>query len=163
MNYNHIIIAIFSYQNLFNMNLFIYILLGLSLITSCSKVANTPPPFTAGAEVNTNSANSILCKSASFSGIIKDSVSFIEKGIVYAITTNPSITNNKILDPNSGITISAKSNTLLENTKYFYRAYIIKAGNNIVYGGEGNFTTPKCSGGGGGGGIDSKQFISTRS
>lgn len=126
--------------------------------TTPTEPTNQAPPYNASAEVNTYDVASITCVSAQFSGIVTSGVSFSEKGIVYATSSNPTISSNKLIDVSSGNTINALGSGLSPNTKYYYRAYIISNGNEL-YGGEGSFTTPNCGGGGSGLIIDSNFYM----
>ncbi len=126
--------------------------------TTPTEPVNQAPPFSASAEVNTYDVASITCVSAQFSGIVTSGVSFSEKGIAYATSSNPTISSNKLIDESSGNTINALASGLSPNTKYYYRAYIISNGNEL-YGGEGSFTTPSCGGGGSGLIIDSNFYM----
>ena len=65
-----------------------------------------------------------------------------QRGVCWAVTTNPTIVNDKTTD---GAAIGSFSSAILglkQNTRYFVRAYA-KNGNGVAYGRELSFTTPQ--------------------
>jgi gliding motility-associated-like protein len=75
--------------------------------------------------VTTGSSSAITANSATLAGNVSSDggATVNDKGIVYATTANPSITDNKLANGNGTGAISANASSLLSNTTYHYRAY----------------------------------------
>ncbi|RZK64326.1 MAG: hypothetical protein EOO92_27655, partial [Pedobacter sp.] len=89
-------------------------------------------------------ATSVTISTATVAGTVNSNggSTITEKGICYNTSSNPTVTNNKIVDPsgNANPNITADLTKLTGNTTYFARAY---ATNSIgtAYGSEITFTT----------------------
>ncbi len=100
-------------------------------------------PVVSLALINTLPVNTITKTSATSGGnVVSEGISsIIERGIVYATTPNPILTNNKIIDENVGIgNFISNIIGLTASTKYFVRAYATNS-NGTSYGDEVSFTT----------------------
>ena len=94
--------------------------------------------------ITTNSPTSLTSVSAVVGGnvTIAGGGNVIERGICWSTTTNPTITDNVIIDNGATIgTFTAALSGLTASTTYFVRAYV-KNELGLVYGSEVSFTTP---------------------
>jgi hypothetical protein len=124
---------------------------------NCGGLGNIVTPT-----ITTNAVTGITSNSATFGGVISNANGdqIMERGIVYSISPNPTLSSNKIII-GSGIgtfdTISALSyqytHLLNSNTTYYVRAYAITENNIASYGNQVSFTTHSVGQVGPGGGL----------
>jgi hypothetical protein len=112
------------------------------------------PVWGGNASVSTTAISSITSSGAVSGGTITGACSgIVERGVVYATTTNPTTANTKVI---SGATnpYTASISGLSPSTTYYVRAYVT-TGNGTVYGSQVSFTTADATVGdaGPGGGI----------
>ena len=118
------------------------LLFAIVIISSCSKTKVEPQASIS--TVTTLPATSVTISTATVAGTVNSNggSTITEKGICYNTSSNPTVTNNKIVDPsgNANPNITADLTKLTGNTTYFARAY---ATNSIgtAYGSEITFTT----------------------
>jgi len=94
------------------------------------------------ATVTTDAATSITTTSAVLGGNVTaaGSSAVSERGIVYSLTSNPTVTNTKVPNGTGTGTFSATVGGLASNTLYYVRAYAINSGG-PNYGSQQTFTT----------------------
>lgn len=92
--------------------------------------------------VRTSAPTIITSNSATLGGNVTSigSSPVLERGVVYATTTNPTISNTKITSVNGTGAFSVNATNLTANTTYYVKAYAINS-QGIGYGSEVNFTT----------------------
>jgi len=112
------------------------------IISSCSKTDTEPQASIPS--ISTSAASLVKITTATVGGIVNSNggATITEKGICYNTSSNPTIANNKIVDPsgNANSNITADLSKLNGSTTYYARAY---ATNSIgtAYGSEITFTT----------------------
>lgn len=108
--------------------------------------AATPIYDTTIKPIITDTAFNIKANSADISGVIINiptcSNNIIERGFCYALSPNPTISNNVITNGSGTGSFSSKLNNLEPKTTYYIRAYA-KNRDGIVYGNERIFKTRK--------------------
>jgi hypothetical protein len=112
--------------------------------------------------ITTNAVTAITSNSATFGGAISNANGnhIMERGIVYSISPNPTLSSNKIIIGNGIGTFDTISglgyqyaHLLKPNTTYYARAYAVTENNISAYGNEVSFTTLSIGQAGPGGGI----------
>lgn len=96
-----------------------------------------------GTQVQTSAPSSITATSATFNGSIVEegSPAYTEKGFCYSTSSNPTISNNKVIVSGTGSGPYSKNVTgLALQTTYYVRAYAMQNGQ-PVYGNALNFET----------------------
>lgn len=125
-----------------------YVFFLLVLLSGCTKPDTptpnpTPPNPTNGvATIITFQASGISSDSAITGGNItlNGDVPVTESGICYAVTTNPTVANNKVTKTVTSGSFSVSLKNLSATTKYYYRAYFINS-KGTTYGNQETFTT----------------------
>jgi len=134
---NHMIMKKSAYQ----IHAIIALMLSVSLLSSCSKTTDTPPPvFT----VTTTPVTLITATTARSGGSItvtSGTPVIIEKGVCYSTTANPTITSYTVPITGSSVAIFTSDITgLTANTTYHVRAYTVDE-SGAKYGEDLTFTT----------------------
>ncbi|WP_431241760.1 T9SS type A sorting domain-containing protein [Flavobacterium sp. P21] len=106
-------------------------------------VIEEPEPFVANTLVPTNITVSGAVVSGTISSEKNDGKCLAETGFVYSLTSNPMITDNKVIVGSSLGSITSTLINLKGNTKYYVKAYAINSNGFVAYGNEVNFTTNK--------------------
>ena len=114
------------------------------------KLPSSAPSSFVSANITTKAIVGITPNSATFGGIVSNANSnqIIERGVVYATSTNPTV-NSKKINIGTGIgtydSITSRffgyEHFLQSNTTYYVRAYAITENNITLYGNEVSFTT----------------------
>jgi hypothetical protein len=114
------------------------------------KLPSSAPSSFVSANITTKTVVGITPNSATFGGIVSNANSnqIIERGVVYATSTNPTVNSKKIsigkgIGSYDSITsrVFGNQHFLQSNTTYYVRAYAITENNITLYGNEVSFTT----------------------
>jgi len=128
-------------KSAYQIHAIIALMLSVSLLSSCSKTTDTPPPvFT----VTTTPVTLITATTARSGGSItvtSGTPVIIEKGVCYSTTANPTITSYTVPITGSSVAIFTSDITgLTANTTYHVRAYTVDE-SGAKYGEDLTFTT----------------------
>jgi hypothetical protein len=129
--------------------IFRYITVGILLINifSCKKEDdNVPTPEVTVATITTTAASNITQTTAASGGNVTDDggATVSEKGICWAISQNPTTSNNKISGGSGTGSFTSNITGLTSATTYYVRAYAINSAG-TAYGNQVSFTTTSAS------------------